>query len=149
MRQKISTYVLDLLTPGEHRENMEHAFSTHLRELYRGIDYPSFAGIGNGTGTLQISGPESGYAWELRLLSVQLSAVSPISLYPGESITVAPIGTATSQVNGTNNEAVIPWASKAVIIKDPRVLTIYAGAATILNYRITAKVVPAEMIGKL
>lgn len=149
MRQRIGSYVLDLLTPDEHKSHLKDVFSAHLRELFRGVDYPMVAGNGSGTGVQSIEGPTSGYAWEFRSLALQLSAASPVSVYLGESTASPPIAVASSVANGAANEVVITWPSKAVVLKDSRSITVSAGAGNILNYRLIVKQVPAEMIGKL
>jgi|ERR1700683_1378852 len=71
------------------------------------------------------------------------------SVYSGSNNQVAPIGNAISQVNGTNNEAVVKWSSNQVVLKDGRQITLYCGAATIINYLIMVEQVPTEMQGKL
>ena len=139
---------VDMLTASELREELGHRFSTFIREWYRGEDYLSFFGTPNTT-TVTIPGPDSGYVWSLKLAAAQLSAAGALSVYPGEVTTVAPLGIASSVVNGGNNEAFITWTSNVVVLKDQRSLTLFAGSQTILSYRVNVKQVPAEMQGKL
>jgi hypothetical protein len=141
--------VIDLLTDKELRESMGHNIDHMIRDWLRGIDYMGFAGTGNGTGTLTIPGPNSGYAWSVKLASAQLSSQGVLSVYPADSPNVAPIGTVTSIANGTNNDAVIRWGSNQAVVKDQRNFTFYSSQGVILNYRLLVKQVPAEMQGKL
>lgn len=139
---------VDMLTAGELRQELNSRFGSFIREWYRGEDFLAFYGTPNAS-LVTIPGPDSGYVWSLKLASVQLSAAGALSVYPGESSNVAPLGVAASIVNGTNNEAVITWTSNVVVLKDQRAITLFAGSQTILSYRLTVKQVPAEMQGKL
>lgn len=87
---------IDLLTDPELRESLGHHFTQQVREWYRGIDYLGFAGVGNGTGVITIPGPNQGYTWDLKLVSVQLAAAGQVSAYPGDNTNVAPLHTATT-----------------------------------------------------
>lgn len=148
MKQKLGTYVLDLLTGDELRGHLKDTLASNLLQMYRGISYPSFTGLG-GAATVAIPGPASGYAWSLRSLSVQCSAATPVSAYLGENATVAPIATGATSVNGGNNELVIMWATKTVILADERPITVVAGTGNILTWRLAVQQVPGEMTGKL
>jgi hypothetical protein len=139
--------VVDLLTDNELRATMGHHFDHMLRDWYRGLDFMGFAGVGNGTGTLTIPGADSGYSWSLKLLAAQLSASGNLSVYPSDGTNVAPIGTVASL--GTNNDCVIRWGSNQAVLKDQRNITLFAGAATIINWRLLVLQVPTEMQGKL
>jgi hypothetical protein len=139
---------IDMLTDHELRESLGHHFSAQIREWYKGIDYLGFAGVGNGTGTLTLPGPNQGYTWSVKLVSVQLAAAGILSVYPADNVNVAPIGVIASTVNGANNDAILTWSSNQVIFKDGRNLTLFS-AQTILNYRVLVVQTPTEMQGKL
>lgn len=139
---------VDFLTDRELRESLGHHFSQQIREWYRGIDYLGFAGQGNGTGQITIPGADSGYTWDIKLVSAQLSAAGNLSIYPGDGINVAPIGTIAAIAVGANFDAVYRWSSEQAVFKDGRNFTLLSGV-TILNWRILVKQVPTEMQGKL
>ena len=139
--------VVDLLTNNELKETMGHNFDHMLRDWYRGLDFMGFAGTGNGTGTLTIPGSDSGYTWSIKLVAAQLSASGTLSVYPSDATNVAPIGVVSSL--GANNDCVIRWGSNQAVLKDQRNITLFAGAANIINYRLLVLQVPTEMQGKL
>lgn len=139
---------VDLLTHSELKETMGHSLSAQVREWYRGIDYLGFAGQGNGTGQISVPGPAQGYAWDVRLVAVQLSAAGTLSIYPGDTNGVAPVGVAASVANGTANEVVYQWSSESNVMKDGRNITLVS-ASVILTWRVLVKQVPTEMQGKL
>lgn len=141
--------VVDLLTGSELKEAMGHNVSHQIREWYRGVDYMGAAGPGNGTGLITINPIDQGYTWSVRLVSVQLSAAGTLSVYPGDTNTVAPVGSQVAIANGGLFEVVYQWSSSTLVLKDGRNVTLYCGAANILNWRIMAKQVPTEMQGKL
>lgn len=93
---------INMLTDDELKETLGHNFNRMVREWYRGIDYLSFAGAGNGTSLITLPGPDQGYTWNLKLASAQLAAAGELSVYPGDNANVAPIGvTGTSSFAGT------------------------------------------------
>lgn len=139
---------VDILTSSELKDTLGHQMSHTIREWFRGIDYTGAAGPGNGTGTVQVPCAEQGYTWDIKLVAAQLSAAGSLSIYPGDSLSVAPVGVVASVANGTLNECVFRWSSEQLVIKDGRTLTLFS-AVTILNWRVLAKQVPTEMQGKL
>jgi len=149
MRQDLGPIgVVDLLTAKEVREGMGHAISHEIREWLRGIDYLGFAGAGNGTNTITLpASPLSGYSWNYKLVSAQLAGAGVLSIYPGDSGGIAPIGVVTGVANGTAIDCVYTWSSNQVVLKDQRNLTLVA-SAVILNWRLMVQQVPTEMQGK-
>lgn len=139
---------VDILTHNELKDALGHNISHQIREWYRGIDYMGTAGPGNGTGLLTVPCAEQGYTWDIKLVSAQLSAAGSLSIYPGDTNTVAPVGVIASIANGTFNECVFRWSTNQLVLKDGRAITLFSNV-TILNYRIMAKQVPTEMQGKL
>src|SRR5215471_1904723 len=107
MKQKIGGYVVDMVSGDELGQHLHDSFTQHLIELYRGISYPAFTGLGAGTGNVSIPGPASGYAWSIRTISLQASAATPVSVYAGENTNNSPVGVGATQANGTANECVI------------------------------------------
>lgn len=141
--------VVDLLTDKELRATLGHHFDYAMRDWYRGLDYMGFAGPGNGTSTVTIQGPDSGYTWSVKLASAQLVTGGFLSVYPTDGATnVAPLGTGPTDAVGTNNDAVIRWGSNQAVIKDQRSIT-FLGTSAILNWRLLVLQVPTEMQGKL
>jgi hypothetical protein len=151
MRQEIRAGgALDILTKSELDLSMGHHFDAAIRDLLRGVDFVSFSGQGNGTGTFTIPyNAESGYTWSVKLVSAQLSAAGELSIYPASSNTVAPLKTVAAVANGTLFEAVATWGSNQAVLKDGRQITLYSATAVINNYLLMAEQVPTEMQGKL
>jgi hypothetical protein len=71
---------VDLLTNKELHDTMGHHLDHYLREKYKGVDYMGLAGPGNGTNTITLPGPDQGYAWSYKEISVQLAPVSTSAL---------------------------------------------------------------------
>jgi hypothetical protein len=151
MRQQVMPNgFLEIPSKQELSEAVGHHFSDFIRDFYRGVDYIEIQGNASGSSTFTtVSIGDSGYAWSVRLISVQCSAAAQISVYPGENTNVAPIATEATTLNGSNNEAVFWFSNESAVYKDQRVFTILASAGNILTYRIKAKQVPVEMQGKL
>lgn len=150
MKHTIGSYVLDLLTPGEHKQNLDDVFNRFLVDRYRGVDYLAFAGLGDGKSTLQVPGPRSGYVWALQLVSVQCSAaITSLSVYFGENTTSAPVAYTGPVAGDATNQALYTWSRNAAILKDERSITLSVNAGIINSYRLHVKEVPNEMIGKL
>ncbi|MDA8319073.1 MAG: hypothetical protein M0030_04555 [Actinomycetota bacterium] len=103
-------------------------------------------------------GPAQGYAWDLKIVSVQLSApVSQVGIYIGEQLTLGttPGLTAKRQIGlwtlSNWSQALFTWSSHQVIMFPGEVLTIDATASGVLINECFAMAteVPAEQIGKL
>jgi hypothetical protein len=140
---------VDLLTDPELKQSLGHGISHAIREWYRGLDYMGFAGPGNGTNTLTIPGPDSGYTWSVKLASVSLSTSGVLSVYAADNPGGAPLGIVASIANGTANEAVFRWGSNQCVIKDQRNITLFSSGSVILAYRLLVEQAPTEMQGKL
>lgn len=141
---------LDFLTKSELDESMGHHFDNAIVKWYRGIDYLTFVGSGNGTSSISIPyAPESGYAWSLKLIGVYAGGLSALNfaVYLSENIGTAPIGFGVGNAS-VPGVATVTWSSEQIVIKDGRVITL-AASATILNYILAVKQVPIEMQGKL
>lgn len=144
---------LDVLTSSELREAMGHGIDTYIREWVRGLDYVMYSGPGNSTSQITLPvAPEQGYVWSLKYVSAQLTVAGALSVYPGDGINTAPMGVATAITQNTFSSGFDAWvtfSSNQGIIKDGRNITLFAGGSVILNWRILALQVPAEMQGKL
>jgi hypothetical protein len=141
---------IDLLTKQELSEAMGHQFDQAIRDFYRGVDYLSFTGTGNGTGQFTLpDSPQAGYVWSVKLISAQLSASGQLSMYLSENTQSPPIASIFSATNGTLFESIATWSSEQLVIKDGRVITLFCSTANILNWQLRVKQVPAEMQAKL
>lgn len=150
MKQRIGSYDVELLTADEVSHSMAHAFDAYLRERYRGIDYLEFTANGGGAATYTFQGPETGYVWSLKMVSVVLSASGSVLVFPGSSTGVAPLAAGAAQSIAGQFWFVTTWGSDSAIIKQGRAVTIQTSSTGGLgNLRIMAEQVPAEMIGKL
>jgi hypothetical protein len=122
------------------------------QERLRGVKYIRREGY---PGVNQISipdFPEPGYAWNLKLISVQLSATSAFDVYIGDQTTVTGLVNRRQIFNAlTNTQQVMTWTSDQVIIfnGDRINLDAVAAAVTITEYFLCAIQVPEEMLGKV
>jgi hypothetical protein len=107
---------IDILTRVELEETMTTKMDTYIRDLYRGVSYHEENGNGDGAHTIAIQGPESGYAWSVKIVAAQLTAIAgtvpsqpavPASTVAQQNTNAYPVqvvisgGTATStSVNG-------------------------------------------------
>lgn len=146
MRTKIGSYVVDLLTPSEHKDNLNKLFERYLIERYRGESYLQFTGVSSGS-VVQIPGPNSGYVWSVKLLSIVCDQTSVgLNVYLGENTNTAPIYTGG---NGLSNAVVTLFTSNTFIHQDERPITVTSSTGNITAWRLHVKQVPGEMIGKL
>lgn len=165
-RQDIRQGTIDLITPGELGDQLHAhlgtAFSRHLRETLRGISYirrdiknpPS----NNVTGSYSVSGtwfdyvidgPESGYFWDLRLVS--LSNVNQAA-YTAEGVFLDEqymIPTALPIAVAANNNAVFFYSKAQCVVRASERLHILTNSANIQSIHISAVQVPEEMQGKI
>jgi hypothetical protein len=145
---------IDVLTRIEMEEVMHKGLDAFVRDLYRGVDYLSFTGINTPAAqTLTIPGPDSGYAWSVKLLGLMISATNiEVAVFLGDNPNNAPVdngGSAPIAVNGAY-PIVFKWTSNLVVVRDNQVITAVCSAgATIGAWRMFVKQVPNEMIGKL
>lgn len=144
---------IDVLTRSELSEELHKAEEGRIREFYRGVDYHEINGNGDGAAFVVVPGPESGYAWSVKIVSFTVGTASQqVYLYLGESNASSPIGTTTASATANGNSyyaAVFVYTSNVVVLKDGRSLYIEAPSGAIYNWKVIAKQVPSEMIGKL
>ena len=95
---------VDLLTNHELHETMGHHIDHAVKDWYRGLDFLVFAGPGNGTNTITLPGPDSGYAWSFKGISAQLATpadtVAPVGYYAQGQATNPAAGTVIAQLTG-------------------------------------------------
>lgn len=138
---------IDVLTRIELEESLSKGFEQAERARVRGIDYMEVNTNGNNAATLALNGPESGYAWSLKLISAVLSAAATLSVYLGEAPqATAPIGVVTLSGAGA---AIVTYTSNIIIVRDARQITLVSSAGGIGAVKLIARQVPDEMIGKL
>ena len=137
---------LDVLTRVELEESLHKGFEAAERARVRGIDYMEVNGNGNGATTVTIPGPDSGYSWSVKIISVVISAGATVSAYLGENTLSAPIGQAVLTAAGA---AIFTYTSNIVIVRDTRSVTLSTSAGGINAWKLLVKQVPGEMIGKL
>jgi hypothetical protein len=140
---------LDLLTKDELSEAMGHNLDAAIVKWYRGIDYLTFVGVGNGQPTFAIPySPEAGYCWSLKLVAAQVgNSVSIMSIYINS---IASPAIATASVIGPNDDAIATWSANQVVLKDGQQIFLWTGSlGTINTFRLHVKQVPVEMQGKL
>lgn len=141
---------VDLLTRLEMEEITHKGMSDFVQQLYRGVDWIEWNGDAGGATTFTIPfGPDSGYAWSLKLISVVLAGTGNVSVFLGENTNFAPIagGAATEMANSTY-VYLETYGSNCAVFKDSKLITLTADA-DMSSIKILAKQVPAEMIGKL
>jgi hypothetical protein len=150
--------VIDVPTRDEVREDISAAVrdmaeieSERLRARARAFTPMRISGnIGNRSTFLLDATPESGYVWNLKLISVQLVGSGTCVAYISSS---APQTGATPQrLIGTGTVAnsanqIMTWSSSQVLLFPDESIYLTA-TSNLLTYFITAMQVPAEMIFK-
>jgi hypothetical protein len=168
-RQDIRSGSLDLMTPEEMsvqlHKHLGDAFSKHLRELYRGLKvmripmvvmqatataFPLFSGPPNAQ-----SGPESGYIWDVRRVTVESSlgsadTTTKIALYTGSDPT-ANAQHLIDRVGCILGQAYFPGSKSIWLWPDEVLYAQLTGATVGATYTLTgiAMEAPVEMQGKL
>lgn len=85
MKQHLHSHLapIDVLTRVELEESMTHQMDTFIRDMYRGVSYHEENGNGDGAHTIVVQGPESGYAWSVKIVAAQLTAIAgPVPSQP-------------------------------------------------------------------
>lgn len=140
---------IDVLTRLEMEQIQRKSLDDFFHQEYLGVSYKEYNDNGGGLAQYGISGPDSGYAWSLKLVSVVLSAAGNLAVFLGDNTQTAPVAGGPSVVMGGLNVANITFTSNSVIVQDNRSLTLLAVTGTIGAIKIIAKQVPAEMVAKL
>jgi hypothetical protein len=139
---------IDVLTRLEMEEVTHKELSNAVRMHYLGVDYKEVNGNGDGAAIVAIPGPESGYAWSLKIASITTLAADIFSLYLGENTIFPPIGNTPTIACVGGFCGVVTFTSNIAVVKDGRSITL-ATVNGIQQYKILVKQVPAEMVGKL
>jgi hypothetical protein len=96
-------------------------------------------------GAVLLGGPRQGYAWDLKLVSVNVSAAAAVTVWLGEGQQYA-IGSAQAAAAGP---VIFTWGSHAAVIPGGTQIALATSAGTLSNVLRTAVEVPQEMLGKL
>ena len=142
---------IDVLT----RLELEQVQHKHLEEFfhqeYLGVSYQEYNNNALQQGVTQflVPGPDSGYTWSLKLVSVTLSAAGTLAIFLGDNVNSAPIGGGASVIMGGLNVVNDTFTSNTVIVQDQRAITLLAAGGNIGAIKVIAKQVPSEMVAKL
>ncbi len=130
-----------------------------LREYARGLKPIRFEEFPKLNQATLVSGPEQGFVWDLKLLSLQMSApTSQAGVYIGDQPS---LGTTPGTVPARRmiglwtasnwSQALFTWSSHQVIMQPGDQLVVDCVAAGVLANEVfgIAVAVPAEMIGKI
>lgn len=134
---------IDVLTRQELDDTLHKHASDFIRTEFKGVSYLEINSYPDGLTTWTVPGPDSGYAWSLKLVSVTMAS-GIVSVYLGDNTLTAPV--AFNTVATTN--PIFPFTSNVVVMTDGRSLTLSSTSA-MTAVKIMAKQVPAEMVGKL
>lgn len=128
-------------------EAMQHQWLEEtMRVKLRGIDYIEQNGNGLGIAQVAVPGPDQGYAWSVKIVSVTVTAAATVSVFLGDNTNSAPVAQTILTAAGS---AISTFTSNIVVIRDSRVITLLTSAGGITTYKVLAKQVPNEMVGKL
>lgn len=136
---------IDVLTQGELNESLSK-FAAQQYERARGVKWMRQVVRQPGNPVL-ISGPKSGFVWDLKLITMTASAPDTITVYAGESQKNV-LGTQTTTAAGP---VVFDWGShQAPIFSTEPVAVVAASGETVLTDLMSIAVeAPSEMAGKL
>ena len=145
---------IDLLSQKELDHSLGRAHEAEVRELARGVKFV------RQTATPKINqpvvlGPDLGYAWSLKMVSVVLSSSSVFNVYFGDQANIGTAGNIMQNLIGRSSVAgtlhAIFWSSSQMVLFGGENLTLDAETSSSLinSYLITAHQVPAEMIWKI
>lgn len=150
---------IDLLTRLELEQTLDSRFDAFTRDFYRGKFFTEENGNAQGTATVTIPGPDSGYAWSIKTISINVlgTAQALVVVWLGDNTLTAPIGVQTTAgfafSTANTNNAIFTFTSNVIIVKDQRPITVAAflagSAAQIGQWKVIAQQVPTEMEGKL
>jgi hypothetical protein len=152
MKQRLHAAMapIDVLTREELEASMTTQMNAMVRDIYRGVGYHETNGSGDGAATVIIPGPESGFAWSVKIVSALLTvSTDTLTVFLGDSTTTAPIASIVPVTGfGGLFYAIGTFTSNTVVLKDARSITL-ASNSGILQYKVIAKQAPAEMVAKL
>lgn len=146
---------LDIPSTEEHDKILTRNFDMLLRDRYRTIK-PIRSKINQApvAGSYTLSGPDSGFSWELKTIGVMFSAETAtgnVFAWLGDTAGQgAPFGTAPIVNDGTYAAAVISWGSHAFMIHGGENVTLsYGNTNSLAGVTLFGIEVAAEMIAKL
>lgn len=145
---------IDVLTKDELDSSLRDYFAQAETAKARGLKPIIVEG---NSGTIQISattgwpieGPRQGYSWGLRFLGLNLGSAQTIQAWKtGDNLGLLPsqglIGSAAS-----SQFPEITWSNIQGLIRGGEYVTLFAGAATVVGYRLVAIEVPTELEWKI
>lgn len=139
---------IDILTRLEMEQVQRKGMEAFFHQEALGVSYKEINGNAQGQASVTIDGPDSGYAWSLKLVSAVLSSSTDVlGIYLGDSTNTAPIGSVPANTLGSTFPAITTFTSNVVIVQDQRSITLLSAA--INAYKIIVKQVPGEMVVKL
>lgn len=140
---------VDILTRLEMEQIQRKSMDEFFHQQALGVSYIERNGAESAAASVTIPGPDSGYAWSLKLVSVRLDAAGDAGIYLGDTTRTAAVGGGPTVLTDNKNLVVATFTSNVVVVKDGRNITIGAHTGNILQWKVIAKQVPAEMVAKL
>lgn len=147
---------LDLVTPADlqnHLDKQTRAIHQTIREEIRGVKHMRFRGQGNlsaATSTVVIDGPQGGYAWSIRRISILGATSQPVNFFRTTD------GVSSQNWNFVAEFLTIPdiqifSSNSCILLPDESMLFTPQGATPPGQVWIGGEAVevPAEMLGKL
>lgn len=140
---------VDILTRLEMEQIQRKSMDDFFHQQALGVSYKEYNDNADGVAQYSVNGPDSGYAWSLKIVSAVLSAAGDLAIFLGDNTLTAPVGGGSSVLMGNLNVVTVTFTSNVVIVQDQRPITLLAHTGTIGAVKIIAKQVPAEMVAKL
>lgn len=140
---------IDILTRLEMEQVQRKGMEAFFHQEALGVSYKEYNDNADGVAKFSIDGPDSGYAWSLKLVSFVTAAADDVAIFLGDNTNTAPIGGTTTAKIGGIFAGVVTFTSNVVIVQDNRVITLLADTSTISAVKVIAKQVPGEMVVKL
>lgn len=140
----------------EEVRRVQAATQAEVMEYARGIKYMRLAVTLTAASSQSLPGPDQGYAWDLKLVSVKLSASDSLAVYvadgtSGDAASARLIGYAAAPgAAPAQPVAVVTWSSHQVVMFPGEGLFVAtSGTGNITRAMVAAVQVPAEMLGKI
>ena len=140
---------------GEHRDDLRAVLDEQEKERERARSFKPMRiaspGPSPAAKTVFVPLPEQGYAWNLKLVSVQLASADTVQLFIATSApsTTSVLLTLISNFGASATSQVDKWSASQVILNPGEGLYIAAAAQNITAFCILADQAVAEMVYKL